>query len=55
MLAEKERDFQPHLVSLETLVPEDNFYRRLGSRAKLSYRFSWIYGVVPLRTNAMSL
>ena len=37
MLAEKERDFQPQLVSLETLVPEDNFYRRLDAKLDLSF------------------
>lgn len=37
MLAEKERDFQPHLVNLETLVPEDNFYRQLEAKLDLSF------------------
>jgi transposase len=37
MLAEKERNFPPCVVSLETLVPDDNFYRQL--EAKLDLRF----------------
>ena len=37
MLAEKERDFQPCVVSLESLVPEDNFYRQVEE--KLDLRF----------------
>jgi transposase len=37
MLAEKERNFPPCVVSLETLVPEDNFYRQVES--KLDLRF----------------
>jgi len=37
MLAEKERKIQPHLVSLETLVPKDNFYRQLDAKVDLSF------------------
>ena len=37
MLAEKERNFQPHVVSLEILVPEDNFYREVEARLDLSF------------------
>ena len=37
MLAEKERDYQPRVVSLETIVPEDNFYREVEARLDLSF------------------
>jgi hypothetical protein len=42
MLAEKERNFQPHLVSLETLVPPDNFYRQLDAKLDLSFVRDWV-------------
>ncbi len=34
MLKEKERNFQPHLLTLEALVPKDNFYRQLEAKLK---------------------
>ena len=37
MLAEKERDFQPHLVNLNDLVPSDNFYRQLEAKLDLAF------------------
>jgi hypothetical protein len=37
MLKEKERDFQPHLVSLDSLVPEDNFYRQVEAKLDLTF------------------
>jgi hypothetical protein len=37
MLAEKERNFQPCLVSLEALVPQDNFYREVEAKLDLSF------------------
>jgi hypothetical protein len=39
MMATKERNFQPlpEDISLEDLVPEDNFYRRLQQRLDLSF------------------
>ena len=39
MMAIKERDFRrlPADLSLEVLVPEDNFYRRLEERIDLSF------------------
>ena len=37
MLAEKERNFQPCVVSLEALVPEDNFYRKVEAKLDLSF------------------
>jgi transposase len=37
MLAEKERNFQPCVVSLEALVPEDNFYRQVEAKLDLSF------------------
>lgn len=37
MLAEKERDFKPHLINLDTFVPLDNFYRRLEDQSDLSF------------------
>jgi transposase len=37
MLKEKERDFQPHVVSLESLVPEDNFYREVEDKLDLTF------------------
>lgn len=37
MLKEKERDFQPHVVSLESLVPKDNFYRQVEAKLDLSF------------------
>ena len=37
MLSEKDRDFQPHVVSLEALVPEDNFYREVEAKLDLSF------------------
>ena len=37
MLSETERDFQPHIVSLETLVPADNVYRQLDAKLDLSF------------------
>ena len=37
MLSEKERDFRPCVVSLEALVPEDNFYREVEEKLDLSF------------------
>lgn len=37
MLTEKERSFQTHLVQLETLVPANNFYRKLEEKLDLSF------------------
>src|SRR5215210_7525466 len=39
VMGTKERQFDPlpHEISLEDLVPEDNFYRRLESRLDLSF------------------
>ena len=37
MLKEKERDFQPCVVSLEALVPEDNFYRQVEAKLDLTF------------------
>lgn len=37
MLAKKERSFQPRVVSLEALVPEDNFYRKVEAKLDLSF------------------
>lgn len=37
MLSQKERDFQPHVVSLEALVPDDNFYREVEAKLDLSF------------------
>ena len=39
MMGTKERNFQPlpEDLSLEDLVPEDNFYRRLEQRLDLSF------------------
>ena len=39
MMGTKERNFQPlpEDISLEDLVPEDNFYRRLQERLDLSF------------------
>jgi hypothetical protein len=39
MMGTKERDFRslPNDISLEELVPKDNFYRRLEERLDLSF------------------
>ena len=37
MLSQKERNFQPHVVSLEALVPADNFYRKVEARLDLTF------------------
>jgi transposase len=37
MLAQKERDFQPCLASLEKLVPQDNFYRKVEAKLDLNF------------------
>jgi transposase len=37
MLAEKERTFQPCVVSLEAPVPDDNFYRQVEAKLDLSF------------------
>jgi hypothetical protein len=39
MMGMKERNFQPlpENISLEDLVPEDNFYRRLQQKLDLSF------------------
>ena len=37
MLAEKERYFQPCVVSLEALVPQNNFYRKVEAKLDLSF------------------
>jgi len=37
MLGHKERDLQPHVVSLEALVPEDNFYRQAEAKLDLTF------------------
>lgn len=37
MLKEKERDFQAHIVNLDTLVPEDNFYRKVEAKLDLNF------------------
>ena len=39
MMGTKERNFQPlpEEISLEDLVPEDNFYRRLQQKLDLSF------------------
>lgn len=37
MLAQKVRDFKTCIVSLETLVPKDNFYRTVEAKLDLSF------------------
>ena len=37
MLSQKDRDFQPHVVSLEALIPTDNFYRKVEAKLDLSF------------------
>ena len=37
MLQQKARSFQPHLVNLESLVPENNFYRQVEAKLDLSF------------------
>jgi transposase len=37
MLGYKERDFQTCVVSLEALVPEDNFYRQVNAKLDLTF------------------
>ena len=37
MLGEKLREFKACVVSLETLVPKDNFYRRVEAKLDLSF------------------
>lgn len=37
MLGKKQRKFLPQVVSLETLVPQDNFYRKLEAAVNLSF------------------
>lgn len=37
MLHKKERHFQPRVVTLEALVPEDNFYRKVEAMLDLSF------------------
>ncbi len=37
MLREKERNFKPCLVSLESLVPQNNFYRKVENKLDLSF------------------
>ena len=37
MLAQKERNFQPCVVSLEALVPDDNFYRQVEAKLDLGF------------------
>ena len=37
MMGEKQREFTPQVVSLETLVPQDNFYRKLEAKVDLSF------------------
>jgi transposase len=37
MMGEKQREFTPQVVWLETLVPEDNFYRQLEAEVDLSF------------------
>jgi transposase len=37
MMGEKQREFTPQVVSLETLVPQDNFYRKLEAEVDLSF------------------
>lgn len=37
MLKQKERDFQVHIVNLNTLVPQNNFYRNVEAKLDLSF------------------
>ncbi len=37
MMSEKQRVFTPQIVSLEAIVPEDNFYRQLNTKLDLSF------------------
>jgi transposase len=37
MQGEKQRDFTPQIVSLEDLVPSDNFYRQLEQKLDLGF------------------
>ena len=37
MLSEKERDFKAHIVNLDILVPQDNFYREVETKLDLSF------------------
>jgi transposase len=37
MLSQKARDFQPRVVSLEDLVPADNFYRKVEAKLDLTF------------------
>ena len=37
MLGKKEREFKPQIVCLETLVPPDNFYRKLEAEVDLRF------------------
>lgn len=37
MLSQKERDFQAHIVNLDILVPQSNFYRNVEAKLDLSF------------------
>ena len=37
MMGKKEREFMPQVVSLEALVPKENFYRKLEAKVDLAF------------------
>lgn len=55
MLAEKERNFQPCVVSLETLVPVDNFYRQVEAKLDLSFVRDLVQGCYSFRMGRPSI
>jgi hypothetical protein len=43
MLSEKVREFKSHpAISLETLVPQGNFYRQLEGKLDLTFVREWV-------------
>jgi transposase len=44
MLGQKEKQFTARVVSLEQLVPQDNFYRQLEAKLDLSFVYDLVKG-----------
>ena len=42
MLGRKRRDFKPHLTTLESLVPQNHFYRQLEAKLDLSFVYELV-------------
>src|SRR5574342_747406 len=55
MLGKKLREFSPQVVCLETVVPADNFYRKLEAAVDLSFVREWVQACYATRMGRPSI